>query len=209
MIWLLDIEVFRALSILFLVGAFARISLLALFTRKRQDLGAVKAFRPTGFVLQQFWIFLDLLLPIVFMLLGATVPSWVYGTALNFSFNGAAFLQVASVFLFFSGLILLGTAYRTIGQLDKPRIEVLEKHELVTSGPYSRVRHPVYMGAMLMVLGSALLFLNVVLVVGFLAMIGIAYKKAILEEELLASEDGFGKAYRDYMQKTGRFLPKL
>ena len=62
---------------------------------------------------------------------------------------------------------------------------------------------------MLMVLGSTLLFLNVVLVVGFIAMVGIAYKKAVMEEEFLTSEDGFGQAYRDYMQKTGRFLPKL
>ena len=80
---------------------------------------------------------------------------------------------------------------------------------MVTSGPYARVRHPVYTGAMLMVLGPTLLFLNIVLVVGFLAMLSIAYKKAVLEEKLLASEDGYGQAYRDYMQKTGRFLPKL
>ena len=55
---------------------------------------------------------------------------------------------------------------------------------------------------MLMVLGVTLLFLNVVLIVGFLAMVVIAYKKAVLEEELLASEEGFGHAYRDYMLKT-------
>jgi protein-S-isoprenylcysteine O-methyltransferase Ste14 len=209
MIWLFDIEVIRDLSILFLVGALTRTFLLARFTRKRQDLGIVKASKPTGFVLQQVWIFLDLLLPLVFMLLGVTVPSWVYGTALNLSFTGAELLQVASVLLFFSGLVLLGTAYRAIGQLDRPRIEVLEKHELVTNGPYSRVRHPVYTGAMFMVLGVTLLFLSVVLVVGFLAVVGIAYRKAVMEEELLASEDGFGQTYRDYMQKTGRFLPKL
>jgi protein-S-isoprenylcysteine O-methyltransferase Ste14 len=206
---LFDIEVIRDLSILFLAGALARTIMMSRYTRKRQDLGSVKASRPTGSGLQQVWIFLDLLLPLVFIILGATVPSWVYETALNLSFAGAEFLQVASVVFFFSGLILLGTAYRTIGQLNRPRIEVLDKHGLVTSGPYSRVRHPVYTGAMLMVLGSVLLFLNVVLVVGFLAMVGIAYKKAVLEEELLASEDGFGQAYRDYMQKTGRFLPKL
>jgi hypothetical protein len=39
----------------------------------------------------------------------------------------------------------------------------------------------------MMALASALLFLHAVLVVGFLACVGIAYKKAVLEEELLAS----------------------
>jgi protein-S-isoprenylcysteine O-methyltransferase Ste14 len=34
-------------------------------------------------------------------------------------------------------------------------------------------------------------------------------KKAVLEEELLASEEEFGQAYHDYVLKTRRFLPKL
>jgi protein-S-isoprenylcysteine O-methyltransferase Ste14 len=208
-ILLFDVEAVRFLSILFLLGAIMRVILMARFTRKRQDLGSVKASKPTSSGLQQVWIFLDLLLPLLFMLTGAILPSLVYRTILNFSFIGADFLQIASMILFFSGLILLGTAYRAIGQLNRPRIEVLEKHGLVTIGPYSRVRHPVYTGALLMVLGVTLLFLNVVLVVGFLAMVGIAYRKAVLEEEFLASEDGFGKAYLDYRVKTGRFLPRL
>jgi protein-S-isoprenylcysteine O-methyltransferase Ste14 len=205
----LDIEVIRILSILFLVGALARTILLSRFTRKRQDLGSVKASKSTGFVLHDVWIFVDILLPLVFILLAAIAPAWVYGTSLNLLFYGAEILQVVSVFLFFSAIVVLGLAYRVIGQLDKPRIEVLDKHELVTTGPYSRVRHPVYTGAMLMALGVTLLFLNVVLLVGFFAMVGIAYRRAVLEEDLLASEEGFGQAYRDYMLKTGRFLPKL
>jgi protein-S-isoprenylcysteine O-methyltransferase Ste14 len=43
----------------------------------------------------------------------------------------------------------------------------------------------------------------------FLAVLAIAHKRAGLEEELLASEDGFGQTYRVYMKKTGRFLPRL
>jgi protein-S-isoprenylcysteine O-methyltransferase Ste14 len=30
-----------------------------------------------------------------------------------------------------------------------------------------------------------------------------------VEEEFLSSEEGFGEEYRDYMLKTGRFLPRL
>jgi len=206
---MLDISVIRVLSILFVVGIVSRFGMLALFTRKRRDLGSVKASKPTGFVLYQVWLFLDFLLPLIFCLLGATVPGWVYGTPLNLSFLGAAFLQVVSVPLFLSGVVLVGTAYRVIGQLNRPHIEVMNKHELVTSGPYSHVRHPVYTGILLMVLASTLLFLHTVLVVGFLAIVGIAYRKTVLEEELLASEDGFGRDYRDYMLKTGRFLPRL
>ena len=44
---------------------------------------------------------------------------------------------------------------------------------------------------------------------GLLAWIGLAYKKAVIEEELLSSEKGFGQEYKDYMLKTGRFLSRL
>jgi protein-S-isoprenylcysteine O-methyltransferase Ste14/16S rRNA G527 N7-methylase RsmG len=207
---MLDIWVVRILSILFVVGAIIRFGMLALFSRKRQDLGSVKASKPTGFVLHQVWLFLDILLPLIFYLLGATVPGWVYGTLLNLSFNGAEVLQVVSVPLFLSGVVLVGTAYQAIGQLlGRGGIEVMEKHELVTRGPYSRIRHPILTSILLMVLACTLLFLHIVLVVVFLVCVGIAYRKAVLEEELLSSEEGFGQEYRDYMLKTGRFLPKL
>jgi len=91
----------------------------------------------------------------------------------------------------------------------RPHTEVMEKHELVTRGPYSRVRHPTYTGAMLTALAFGFLFLHVVPIIGFLACLVIAYKKAVLEEVLLASEEGFGQDYRDYMSKTGKFLPRL
>ena len=206
---MLDTSVIRVLSILLAVGTFSRFGILAFFTRKRQDLGSVRASKPTGFVLYQVWLFLDFLLPLIFYLLGATLTGLVYGTPLNLSFAGAEFLQVVSVPLFLSSIILNGMAYQALRQLMRPHIEVMEKHELVTRGPYSRIRHPTYTGILLMFLACTLPFLNIVLVVGFLAILGIAYKKTVLEEELLSSEEGFGQAYRDYMLKTGRFLPRL
>jgi protein-S-isoprenylcysteine O-methyltransferase Ste14 len=205
---MLDISVIRVLSILLAVGTIGRFAVLVLFTMGRQDLGSVKSSKPTGFVLYQVWLLLDFL-PLIFYLLGAVMPSWVYGTLLNLSFNGAEFLQVASVPLFLSGAILTGWSDWALGQFMRPHIEVMEKHELVTRGPYSRIRHPTYTGIMIMALASALLFLHTILVIGFLACLCIAYKKAVLEEELLASEDGFGQDYSDYMLKTGRFLPRL
>jgi protein-S-isoprenylcysteine O-methyltransferase Ste14 len=207
---MLNVWVIRILSILLLIGSFSRLVLLAFFGRKRQDLGSVRSSKPTGFVLHHVWLFLDILLPLIFYLLGAIVPSWVYGTLLNISFSGGEILQIVSVPLFLSGVILIGTAYRTIGQLlGRGGIEVVEKHELVTSGPYSLIRHPILTSILLMILAGTLLFLHIVLVVVFLICVGIAYRKAVLEEELLSSEEGFGQRYKDYISKTGRFLPKL
>jgi protein-S-isoprenylcysteine O-methyltransferase Ste14 len=60
-----------------------------------------------------------------------------------------------------------------------------------------------------MVIASTLLYLNLIWLMVFLASFAIAYKRTVLEEELLASEDGFGQDYRNYMKKTGRFLPRF
>jgi protein-S-isoprenylcysteine O-methyltransferase Ste14 len=204
-----DIEVIRVLSILLEVGAIIYLAVSSFFRRERKDLGSVKASKRTGFILNQFFGFLVIWLPCIFLLLGAVMPSWVYGTLINLSFAGAEYLQAASVPLFLIGAILAGWSESAMRQFMRPSIEVREKHELVTRGPYSHIRHPLYTSIILMTLGPALLLLHIVLVVGFLACVCIVYRRTVLEEELLASENGFGQAYRDYMLKTGRFLPKL
>jgi protein-S-isoprenylcysteine O-methyltransferase Ste14 len=137
------------------------------------------------------------------------MPSLVYGTILNLSFQGGEYLQIFSMALFLLGVVLSGWSAQVLGQFMMSDIQVLQKHELVTKGPYSRIRHPAYTGAILMALASTLLYLNAIMFIAFLAIFAIAHKRAVLEEELLASEDGFGQDYRDYMKKTGRFLPRL
>ena len=206
---MLDASVIRVLSGLLAIVLFVSYVLFfGVFIRKKQDLGSVKASKPTGFILMNAWLFLGSL-PIIFYVLGAAVPGLVYGTPLNLSFFGAEFLQVVSVFLVLSAPIIFLWSARVLGQYMRPEIEVREKHELVTRGPYSRIRHPTYTGTLLVDLGATLLFLNVILVLGFLARVAMAYKRAVLEEELLSSPDGFGESYKQYMQGTGRFLPKL
>ena len=206
---MLDTSVIRVLSGLLAIVLFVSYVLFfGVFTRKKQDPGSVRASKPTSFILMNVWLLLGSL-PIIFYVLGAAAPGLVYGTPLNLSFYGADFLQLVSVFLvLFAPIIFLWSA-RVLGQYMRPEIEVREKHELVTSGPYSRVRHPTYTGTLLVDFGTSLLFLNITLVVGFLIRAAIAYKRAVLEEELLSSEEGFGQAYRDYMLRTGRFLPRL
>jgi protein-S-isoprenylcysteine O-methyltransferase Ste14 len=206
---MLDVAVIRVLSILLVVGEISYLAVSLFFRRERKDLGSVKASKPTGFVLNQFFGFLVIWLPFIFLLLGAVIPSWVYGTLLNLSFDGVEYLQAVSVPLFLIGVILAGWSESAMRQFMRPSVEVREKHELVTRGPYSHIRHPLYTSIILMTLAPALLLFHIVPAIGFLGCLCIVYRRATLEEELLASEDGFGQTYRDYMKKTGRFLPRL
>jgi protein-S-isoprenylcysteine O-methyltransferase Ste14 len=206
---MLDISVIRVLSVFLAVVLIARFSLSLLFARFiGEGLGSVRASKPIGFIIAFLCVFLNFV-PIIFCLLGAIMPSWVYGTFLNFSFNGGEFLQVVSVPIILLGAILGVWSSKNLGQQASDAPIVREKHNLITTGPYSRIRHPGYTARMIVDWGVLFLFFNALQFMGLLAWVGLAYKKAVLEEELLSSEKGFGQEYRDYVLRTGRFLPRL
>ena len=168
----------------------------------------MRASRPGGVLANQVWIFLALF-PVAFFLVGAVDPSWVYGTPLNLEFSGQDAFQIAAIFLWAVGAALAFWTVRTLGRFMVIEIEVRSDHELVTTGPYARVRHPAYTAFLIMDGAAFLLFFNVVLIATFAARLAIATLRARGEEELLRSEAGFGDRYGDYMVRTGRFLPRL
>ena len=94
----------------------------------------------------------------------------------------------------------MGSAWRMDVGLDAPT-------ELITDGPFRRIRHPIYAFSILLMLCSAVVLPTAPMLV--VAAIGIAlyYAKARNEERhLLASH---GEAYARYVRRTGRFLPRF
>src|SRR5437867_13362543 len=88
---MLDSSLIRLLSALLAIVLFSSyILFFGVFIRKKHDLGSVKASKPTGFILINVWLLLGSL-PLIFYVLGAAVPDWVYGTPLNLSFNARKF----------------------------------------------------------------------------------------------------------------------
>lgn len=86
-------------------------------------------------------------------------------------------------------------------------VTLKEGHELIRSGPYRTIRHPIYTGILLAMLGSAI---AVGEIRGLLA-VAIAwlsfYTKARREESLLTQE--FGERFSEHLRRTGMFLPRL
>ena len=81
--------------------------------------------------------------------------------------------------------------------------QVLTKQEVVANGIYRFIRHPIYVGDLLLLLGLELA-LNSWLVLGVLILAPVVMRQAISEEEMLAEElTGYG-AYRD---RSKRFIP--
>ncbi len=102
---------------------------------------------------------------------------------------------------------LLGWAQRSLGRNVTTTVVIRENHELVTDGPYRFVRHPLYTLGLLLYGSLALLsgswFLGAILVAAF----GVLLLRLPKEEAMLVER--FGDRYRDYMQSTPRFLPRL
>jgi protein-S-isoprenylcysteine O-methyltransferase Ste14 len=103
------------------------------------------------------------------------------------------------------GLLLIWTL-RTLGMNLTDTVVTRRNHTLVTAGPYRWVRHPFYVATALLLLGSSLLAANwFVLACGVLTFTLLAIRLKREEDRLL---ERFGAAYRDYRERTGRFLPR-
>lgn len=84
--------------------------------------------------------------------------------------------------------------------------QVKDKQELVTTGIYKYIRHPIYSGIALMFLGSELIVQSYMVYIYLLIYIA-AYIQASWEEKLLISH--FGEKYSTYMKRSKRFIPFL
>ncbi|HKE09726.1 MAG TPA: isoprenylcysteine carboxylmethyltransferase family protein [Candidatus Acidoferrum sp.] len=80
-------------------------------------------------------------------------------------------------------------------------------HELVRTGLYKRIRHPIYTGILAGFLGTELIKGQVRGLLGFLILWLSFYFKARREENFLRQE--FGEGFEEHARHTGMFLPKL
>jgi protein-S-isoprenylcysteine O-methyltransferase Ste14 len=84
---------------------------------------------------------------------------------------------------------------------------VLEGQELVTSGAYGFVRHPVYLGALLIWAGLSLSFLSAIAAAITVACIVPCYLLYIRSEETMMFES-FGEEYSRYRRAVPMLLPR-
>ena len=86
-------------------------------------------------------------------------------------------------------------------------VTLKEDHELIRQGLYSRIRHPIYSGILLGVMGSGMIQGELRDLLGFLILLASFFIKAKREESFLFEE--FGSNFTEHQRHTGMFLPKL
>ena len=105
-------------------------------------------------------------------------------------------------------LWLFYRTHKELGRNWSVTLEIRERHTLVTSGVYRRVRHPMYSAFWLWALAQALLLPNWIAGLSGLVGFGILFFLRVRHEEELMIET-FGEDYRRYMARTSRILPGI
>ncbi len=144
-----------------------------------------------------------------FFLLMAFIAMYIAGMAWidAFSFPLLVWLRWAGF-----ALGLLSVAFWTWTQVEldtqwSAQLQLTKGHHLVTTGPYARIRHPLYSGMLGWCVGLVLLTANWIFVgLAVLSLGGLAWRVPKEEQMML---DAFGDEYKAYMQRTGRFFPRL
>ena len=124
-------------------------------------------------------------------------------------FTGHSFSQGGKIDILFeiSGLFLLSVC--SIGRLwALMYISGNKRRELVTEGPYSIVRHPLYLFSLIGAFGIGLASENLLILALIIIFYLLYYPFTILAEEVKLPNE-FGNAYLEYMKHTPRFIPKL
>ena len=126
------------------------------------------------------------------------------------SASGRAFSLLLGSLLYFPGLALvlwgrlaLGKSYFVSTGLSA---QLFTGHELVTSGPYAIIRHPMYIGLLLAAWGSLLIYAT--WTTAYFAVAAPAVLMRSRREEAALAEE-FGEQWQEYCRRVAAFLPRL
>ena len=115
-------------------------------------------------------------------------------------------LWIGAVFMGIS-LPLLYWVHNSLGAYFSARLVLQPKHAIIQNGPYQWIRHPMYSVGFLYLIGAGLLsnswLVGMVPTLSFTLLVWLRIKD---EEKMLCD---LSEEYQQYMERTGRFLPKL
>ncbi len=147
-----------------------------------------------------FWVSLQIILLIAWVVLLLAGERYIPDD------TPRAVMDAGGLALMLAGLLLAALgAFGLQGNLT-PLPAPKPDAELVSKGIFGRVRHPIYGGIILMVIGATLFFPTLLGALFVPVVIAFFYMKSVHEERQLAERF---PAYQDYTGSTRRFFPGL
>ncbi len=114
-------------------------------------------------------------------------------------------VQWLGVLLAVLPLFFLAWVHRHLDTQWSIALELQQGHKLITTGPYERIRHPMYLGVFVYTIGLVLISLDLLVAVFFLFTIWVNYRRIPEEEQMMI--DQFGEEYLEYVKRSGKLLP--
>jgi protein-S-isoprenylcysteine O-methyltransferase Ste14 len=108
------------------------------------------------------------------------------------------------------GVVLIPYTYwigKVLAENYSDTLQIQEKQTLITTGPYGRVRHPIYASAIYFLGALVLVSDNFLFLILLILIIPGIYRRLNKEESMMI--DQFGDEYLDYKKRTGRIFPKV
>ncbi len=150
------------------------------------------------------WSRASYLLPmmlVIVLMMGPPSPSWLTHPLIP----GGWIRYWIGVALVVSGLGFTVWARRIVGKNWSGRIAIRSDQHLVRSGPYRWIRHPIYTGGLIAVLGTGVAAGRVSGLLAFALACAAPGHKIRIEERWLMQE--FGDDYRAYRKSSWRLMP--
>ena len=176
------------------IGAYHRIKSQATgekLDRRQEGVFILVTLRPIG-IASMIGLVTYMISPALMAWSSVALPNW---------------LRWVGVVIGITGGLLLVVTFRTLGKNLTDTVVTRAEHTLVTRGPYRWVRHPFYLATALAVVANSLVTANWFLALTGGISFGLLVLRTRIEEEKLIER--FGEDYKEYMKRTGRFLPRL
>jgi protein-S-isoprenylcysteine O-methyltransferase Ste14 len=113
---------------------------------------------------------------------------------------------IAGFTLIAIGLIIRISALLALKQYFTYSVAKIEEHKLVTIGLYKRIRHPGYLGQLIIFLGISVSLSNWLTIILMMLSVLIGYNYRIMVEEKFMSEQ-MGEKYNEYKMRTKKLIP--
>jgi len=137
----------------------------------------------------------------------------IFSGSTGIGFLGTRFIPhtmagaILGVVLVWSGVALAIWARYHLAEYWSARVTIKEDHQLIRTGPYTYLRHPIYSGLVLATIGSAVVIDEWRCILGTcLVLVGYCFKAK--KEEAMPSQQ-FGEAFREHQKDTGFLIPRF
>jgi protein-S-isoprenylcysteine O-methyltransferase Ste14 len=142
----------------------------------------------------------------IVIVISVTACEWLRRILPANMFAGAAWLKTASVVVLVAALAIRWTAVFTLGRSFSANVAIRESQKMMRSGLYRMVRHPSYLGLLMVFVATGIHSRNwISFVVAVVPTTAALIYRIQVEEQAL--QEAFGEEYAQYSQATKRLVP--